>query len=63
MPNIGARLKNLRGKRSRKSVAQALNISYSTYVKYERNERIPRDSVKAAIAQFYGQTVQTIFFD
>nr|DAF29683.1 MAG TPA: hypothetical protein [Caudoviricetes sp.] len=30
---------------------------------YECGERIPRDSVKVRLAQYYEKTVQSIFFD
>nr|DAE59471.1 MAG TPA: hypothetical protein [Caudoviricetes sp.]DAK89788.1 MAG TPA: hypothetical protein [Caudoviricetes sp.]DAZ21113.1 MAG TPA: hypothetical protein [Caudoviricetes sp.] len=30
---------------------------------YECGERIPRDSVKVKLAQYYEKTVQSIFFD
>ena len=49
----GKKLKELRGKRSYKEIANALGISESAYVKYERGERIPRDSIKKKIADFF----------
>ncbi|WP_423748200.1 hypothetical protein [Bacillus cereus] len=30
---------------------------------YENGQRIPRDNIKIKLANFYGVTVQTIFFD
>lgn len=61
--SIGKRLVDLRGDRTQESVADALNISTSAIGMYERGERIPRDSVKILIANFYGKSVQEIFFD
>jgi putative transcriptional regulator len=29
---------------------------------YERGERIPRDQIKKRIAQYFGQSVEEIFF-
>lgn len=58
----GEKLRNLRGKNSRRKVAEELGISYSSYVKYERNERIPRDDIKTKIAKYYRTSVQDIFF-
>ena len=58
----GKKLKELRGKRSYKEIANALGISESAYVKYERGERIPRDSIKKKIADFFGTSVESIFF-
>ena len=59
---VGERLKFLRGKKTKKQVADAIGVSYSTYVKYERNERKVNDDVKCRIAKLYGRTVQSIFF-
>lgn len=59
---VGERLKFLRGKKTKKQVADALGVSYSTYVKYERNERKVNDDMKMRIAKLYGRTVQSIFF-
>ena len=55
-------LRHLRGKRSRREIAEALGVSYSAYMKYERGERVPRDDVKKKIADFYGVSVGAIFF-
>lgn len=59
----GERMKKLRGNRSKQEVAKALGISFSSYVKYERGERTPRDSIKKRIAEYFGVTVSFIFFD
>lgn len=61
--DIGNRLKELRGKRSRDSVATALNISSSALGMYENNLRMPRDDIKKRIAEYYGVTIQQLFFD
>jgi transcriptional regulator with XRE-family HTH domain len=59
---IGERLRKLRGNRSMTSVAKAIGVTRSSYVKYERNERHPRHEVMFRIAQYYGTTVDAIFF-
>jgi len=59
---IGRRLTKLRGDRSRETVARDNNISLSSYTKYERGERIPRDELKIQIAKYYGVSVRDIFF-
>ena len=41
--SIGKKLATLRGKKSMPETAEALGVSLSAYVKYERNERVPRD--------------------
>ena len=59
----GEKLRYLRGKKSKRMVAEELGISFSSYVKYERNERIPRDDVKVKIAKHFHTSVQDIFFN
>lgn len=60
---IGKRLMELRGQKTREEVAIDLKISYSAMQMYENGERIPRDEIKIRIANYYGVSVQTIFFD
>lgn len=59
----GERLVELRGERSRSEVARAIGIATSTLGMYETEQRVPRDSIKIAIANYYGRSVQEIFFD
>jgi DNA-binding XRE family transcriptional regulator len=59
---VGEKLRMLRGCRTAVGVAKDLGISRSSLVKYERDERVPRDEVKKKIAQYYGKTVSYIFF-
>lgn len=58
---IGRRLIKLRGTKSQSEVANAVGISDSALSMYECGERIPRDSVKVKLAQYYEKTVQSIF--
>ena len=58
----GKRLRKLRGDRSAKSVAEALGISESALLMFERGERTPRDDTKCKISDFYGVSVQELFF-
>ncbi|MEE3949996.1 helix-turn-helix transcriptional regulator [Bacillus wiedmannii] len=60
---VAANLINLRNERSREEVAKAVGISISTLQMYENGQRIPRDNIKIKLANFYGVSVQTIFFD
>ncbi len=60
---IRERLIELRGRRRQKEVADAVGISQSTYAMYEKGKRIPNDEVKIKLADFFGKTVQEIFFD
>lgn len=56
-------LLGLRGKRSREEVAAAVGISTSALAMYENAMRIPRDETKIKIAEYYGKSVQEIFFE
>lgn len=60
--SFGAKLRELRGSKTKEEVANAIDVTYSSYSKYEREERIPRDEVKMRIAAYYNTTVQSIFF-
>lgn len=55
-------LLDLRGKKSREEVASAVGISTSALAMYENAMRIPRDETKIKIAEYYGKSVQEIFF-
>ena len=59
---IAIRLKDLRGNRSKEDVASAVGISYSALSMYEQGKRIPRDDIKLKLAQYYGSSVEDIFF-
>ncbi|WP_257142721.1 helix-turn-helix transcriptional regulator [Bacillus cereus] len=59
---VAENLINLRNGRSREEVAKAVGISISTLQMYENGQRIPRDNIKIKLANFYGVTVQIIFF-
>jgi putative transcriptional regulator len=56
------RLKELRGDRTQEKVAEELNIAQSSYAMYETGQRIPSDEKKIKLAEYYGTTVQDIFF-
>lgn len=58
----GRRLMELRGDRSREQVAADNHISVSALAMYELGRRNPRDEVKVALAQYYGTSVEAIFF-
>ena len=57
------KLKALRGDRPQSEVAKAVGIAASTYSMYENGERNPSDPVKIRIADYFGVTVQYIFFE
>lgn len=60
--SVGAKLRELRGSRSQLEVANVVGISKSALAMYERDERVPRDEIKIRLANFYGQSVQFIFY-
>lgn len=59
---IGMILRDLREDRSQEEIATALGITKSSWAMYERDERIPRDEVKIRIAQYFGKSVQELFY-
>ena len=58
----GQILKELRGTKPKRMVADAIGVSLSSYVKYERDERYPNDATKRKIAKYFGKSVGSIFF-
>lgn len=60
--SIAKRLIDLRGKKSRETVANACGISVSALAMYEQGERIPRDDIKIRLAKYYNRSVNFIFF-
>lgn len=60
----GTKLKVLRleKRKSQQRAADDLGISKSALAMYERGERIPRDEVKIRIADYYGESVQSLFY-
>lgn len=57
------KLSELRGSMTQRELANQLHVSCSSLGKYERGERTPRDNVKKRIAEYFGKSVQEIFFD
>ena len=62
---VGARLKLLREEKqlSQEAIAREFNISTSSWTKYEQGIRTPGDDLKIQIAEYFGTTVQSIFFE
>lgn len=60
--SIGTKLKALRGKKSQKEAADGIGITKSALAMYERDERVPRDEIKIKIAEYYSESVQSLFF-
>lgn len=61
---IGRRLRELRGVwRTQQEVADATGIDRSRISLYETGSKVPPDTEKITLANYYGKTVQEIFFD
>lgn len=60
--SVGTKLRALRGTRTQKEIADDLKITKSAWAMYEKDQRVPRDEVKVRIADYFGETVQAIFF-
>lgn len=56
------KLVELRGTKTQKEVAENIGITTTALCNYERGIRIPRDSVKKKLAEYYQKTVDYIFF-
>lgn len=63
--SIGMKLRALRQsrKKTQQEAADELNITKSALAMYERDERVPRDEVKVRIAQYYGEPIESLFFE
>ena len=55
-------LRELRGDRTQEEIAKAIGITKSSWAMYERGERTPRDETKMRIAEFFGRSIEEIFF-
>lgn len=60
---VGERLRKLRGCRTGTGVAKELGISYSAWTKYEYGVRTPNAKAKKLIAEYFGVSEESIFFD
>lgn len=60
-PEVGQRLKELRGERSASKVAKDIGVSKSIYRRYEKGEVEPKDEIKLRIAKYFETTVEDVF--
>lgn len=58
----GDHLRALRGSKSLDEVSSDTGISRSALNMYELGSRTPRDPIKVILANYYGKSVQDIFF-
>lgn len=61
---IGYRLKKLRYSRMEtlETVAEAVGITEQALCHYENGKRTPRDEVKRKLSNYYGVSVEAIFY-
>lgn len=59
---IGQRLRALRGEKSLDVVAEDIGISRSALNMYELGDRVPRDQRKILLAEYYGVSMEQLFF-
>ena len=59
---IAERLRELRGDKSQREVADAVGTTAMAISLYESGERVPRDEIKIRLASYYGTTVDALFY-
>ena len=61
---IGKRIKDLRIQKNMtaEDLGKALGISSSAVNMYECGQRVPRDEIKISIAEYFGVSVESIFY-
>lgn len=62
LEQTGIKLRQLRGDKPARTVADAIGVSESALLMYERGERNPRDDIKVKIAQYYCVGIGDIFY-
>lgn len=62
--SVGTKLKVLREekKKTQQQVAFELDITKSALAMYERGKRVPRDEIKVRIADYYGVSIESLFY-
>jgi DNA-binding XRE family transcriptional regulator len=59
---IGHRLRELRGDKTQREIANAVGVSPMAICQYEAGTRVPSDRIKIALAEYFNRTVEEIFF-
>ena len=59
---VGKRLRELRGIRTRTGLARELGIPYSTLQSYEDGTRNPPEEFKDKVAKYFGVSKKSIFY-
>jgi len=60
---IGRMLRELRGDKTQKEVADAVGVTAMAISQYEQGERIPQDEIKVKLAKFFNKSIEDIFFN
>lgn len=60
---VAEKLVKLRANRPREEVAGAIKTSVSALQMYENGQRTPKDEIKIRLANYYGVSVQYLFFE
>lgn len=61
--DVGKKLRELRGIRTRTGVAREIGMAYSTLESYEMGYRFPSAKAQQRIADYYGVSKVSIFGD
>lgn len=59
---IGEKLRELRGEKSQREVAEAVGTTAMAISLYESGERVPRDEIKIRLARYFDTTVDALFY-
>lgn len=59
---VRERLIAARGDRTQQEVADAVGIARSALSMYETGDRVPKDAIKVRLADYYGESVQDLFY-
>jgi transcriptional regulator with XRE-family HTH domain len=59
---IAERLRELRGDKSQREVAEAVGTTAMAISLYESGDRVPKDEIKIRLARYYKTTVDALFY-
>lgn len=59
---IAERLRELRGDKSQREVAEAVGTTAMAISLYESGDRVPKDEIKIRLAKYYKTTVDALFY-
>lgn len=59
---LGKKLRELRGDKPQREVAEALGVTNMAISQYENGLRIPADDIKIRMARYYDMSVGSLFY-